>query len=219
MTAPLWPQVMVTGLRPQDIPEDAHGWVRGELARVAAKLRDEHSMTTGITGMALGSDLWWADALHRAGVPFAAHIPFPQQPGPWTRHAPEAVAEWQRLRNLAASEVVYGDLAGLAEHARKRVVVRLLHERNDGMLRAADAVVGVWRPGKRDGGTYSALVKAHRAGLPVVHINPLGRTVTVPSAARLGALLYPGQPAPLFDPVLGQPTADHSPQTLTQTNH
>ncbi|WP_341719967.1 hypothetical protein QQG74_09775 [Micromonospora sp. FIMYZ51] len=211
--------MMVTGHRPQDIPDDTHGWVRGELARVAVKLRDGYGMTTGITGMALGSDMWWADALHRAGVPFVAHIPFPQQPGPWARRAPEAVAEWCRLRNLAASEVVYGDLAGLAEHARKRVVVSLLHKRNDGMLRTANAVVGVWRPDKRDGGTYSALTKAHRLGLPVIHINPLARTVTVPSAARLAELLYPGKPAPLFGPPLGQPTADHSPQTLTQTNH
>ncbi|QKW15353.1 hypothetical protein [Verrucosispora sp. NA02020] len=199
MTAPVWSTVTVTGHRPQDIPGTAHGWVRAELARVAVKLRDGHGMTTGITGMALGSDMWWADALHRAGVPFVAHIPFPQQPDPWRRRNPEAVTEWHRLRGLADRdrEVVYGDLAGLAEHARKRVVGRLLHERNDGMLRASDAVVAVWRPDKRDGGTYSALVKAHRAGLPVVHINPLARTVTVPSAARLAALLHPGKPQPL----------------------
>lgn len=209
MTAPVWSTVMVTGHRPQDIPEDAHGWVRDKLYRGAVWLRDQRGMTTGITGMALGSDLWWADALHRAGVPFAAHIPFPQQPDPWRRRNPEAVAEWQRLRALADRdrEVVYGDLAGLAEHARKRVAVKLLHQRNDGMLTGrvhgrqvcapSDAVVGVWRPDKRDGGTYSALVKAHRAGLPVVHINPLARTVAVPCAARLGALLHPDQPQPL----------------------
>ncbi|MFI2663245.1 hypothetical protein [Micromonospora carbonacea] len=201
MTALVWPSVMVTGHRPKDIPRDAHGWVRDKLGRGVAWLRDERGMTTGITGMALGADMWWADKLHRGGVPFVAHIPFPQQPDRWRRYAPEAaVAEWERLRALADRdrEVVYGDLAGLAEHARKRVAVRLLHKRNDGMLSASNAVVAVWCPSKLDGGTHSALTKAHRAGLPVIHINPEARTVTLPSRTGLARLLYPTAPEPLI---------------------
>jgi len=194
---------MVTGHRPQDIPDDAHQWVRDRLTAGAVWLRDERGMTTGITGMALGSDMWWADAVHRAGVPLVAHIPFPQQPGPWRRRNPEAVAEWQRLRALAASEVVYGDLAGLAEHARKQVMLRLLHKRNDGMLaataEAGGAVVAVWRPSKRGGGTFSALKKAHAWGLPVILVNPEARTTSMPDPARLADLLYPNSPQPLIE--------------------
>ncbi|MFG2046163.1 hypothetical protein ACGFIW_01865 [Micromonospora sp. NPDC048935] len=202
MTAPVWPTVMVTGHRPQHLrPESLHDWVRRELDRLALKLRDVHGMTCGISGMALGADLWWADAVHRAGVPFVAHIPFPQQPDPWRRRNPQAVAEWHRLRALAAEVVPYGDLAGLAEHARKRVVVRLLHERNDGMLAAADACLAVWCPSKRDGGTFSAVEKAHRMRLPMILVNPEARTVTMPSPARLDHLLYPNRPQPL--PILG----------------
>ncbi|MET8278246.1 hypothetical protein [Micromonospora sp. NPDC005174] len=203
MTAPAWPTVMVTGHRPQDIPADAHGWVRERLTAAAVWLRDERGMTTGITGMALGSDMWWADSLHRAGVPFVAHIPFPQQPDPWREFNPGAVAEWHRLRALAAKVVPYGDLAGLAEHARKRVVVKLLHERNDGMLTATEqaggAVLAVWKPSKRDGGTFSALKKAHQLRLPVILVNPEAQTTTVPSRDRLADLLYPNRPQPLIE--------------------
>ncbi|MEV5819268.1 hypothetical protein AB0L22_08845 [Micromonospora haikouensis] len=202
MTAPVWGTVMVTGHRPKDIPRDTHGWVRDKLALGVAWLRDERGMTIGVTGMALGVDMWWADALARAGMPFVAHIPYPQQPDPWRRN-PQAVAEWERLRALADRdrEVVYGDLAGLAEHARKRVAVKLLHRRNDGMLDAVTpdgAVVAAWCPSKRDGGTYSAVSKAHQRRLPVIHINPEARTVTVPSRARLAHLLNPTAPEPLI---------------------
>ncbi|MFG1846740.1 hypothetical protein [Micromonospora carbonacea] len=198
MTASVWPSVMVTGHRPQHLAAGTEDWVRGELDRLAVKLRDHHGLTTGITGMALGADMWWAQSLHLAEVPYAAHIPFPQQPDPWRRSNPQAVAEWERLRAHADREVVYGDLAGLAEHARKRVVVRLLHKRNDGLLAASNAVVAVWCPSKLDGGTYSALTKAHRAGLPVIHINPEARTVTLPSRTGLARLLCPTAPEPLI---------------------
>lgn len=63
MTTLVWPAAMVTGHRPKDLPEPVAGWVRGELARLVRKLRDEHGMTRGITGMALGVDQWWARAL------------------------------------------------------------------------------------------------------------------------------------------------------------
>jgi hypothetical protein len=203
VTAPVWPTVMVTGHRPQDIPADAHDWMRERLDAGAVWLRDERGMTTGITGMALGSDMWWADSLHRAAVPYIAHTPFPQQPDPWRRRNPQAVAEWHRLRALAASVVPYGDLAGLAEHARKRVAIKLLHERNDGMLaataRAGGAVLAVWCPSKRDGGTFSAVKKAHQMRLPVILVNPEAGTTTMPSPGRLADLLYPNRPQPLID--------------------
>ncbi|MER7166999.1 hypothetical protein ABT336_13155 [Micromonospora sp. NPDC000207] len=200
MTAPVWPTVMVTGHRPKDIPDA--DWVRTELDRIAAKVRDHHGTTAGITGMALGADMWWAQSLHLAEVPYVAHIPMLEQPDPW-RHNPQVVAEWQRLRALADAEVVYGTLAGLAEGVRKRVAVKLLHRRNDGMLAATEdaggAVVAVWRPSKLRGGTHSALVKANLRGLPVIHVNPEAQTVTMPSRVRLAALLHPTSSEPLIN--------------------
>lgn len=198
MTGPVWPTVMVTGHRPQHMAPSVHGWIRDELDRLATKLRDGHGMACGITGMALGADMWWADSLVRAGVPLWAHIPFPQQPDPWLKTNPDAVAEWKRLRALAVQERVYGNLDGLTGDTRNRRAVQLLHERNNGMLSGSGAVVAVWQPNKRDGGTYSALVKAHRDALPVILVNPDARTTTMPSRTRLAELLHPTAPEPLI---------------------
>jgi hypothetical protein len=211
VTAPVWPTVMVTGHRPQHLPRPAQEWVHDQLDRITVKLRDHHGTTTGRSGFARGPDLWWANRLHHNRVLFEAHIPFPQQPKPWMRDFPQDVAEWELLRSLAAREFVYGDLGQVEPADRRRHAVRLLHQRNDGMLTGralgrqvgppADAVVAVWRTDKRNGGTYSALLKAHGAGLPVVHVNPAARTVTVPSSARLWMLLRPDRPDTLPLPV------------------
>jgi hypothetical protein len=194
VTAPTWPTVMVTGHRPQHMPKNTHQWVQGELDRVAVKLRDIHAMQRGYSGLALGPDQWWCRSLHRVGVPYIAHVPYPQQPDRWSQ---SAQAEWVTLLGAAKREVVYGDLADAADSDRRRLATVLLHRRNDGMLAgvpaqnlpAADAVVAVWMPSKQDGGTYSAVEKAWRRRLPVILLNPEARTVTVPSRQRLGVLL------------------------------
>ncbi|MER7469182.1 hypothetical protein [Micromonospora sp. NPDC000018] len=185
---------MVTGHRPQHMRKETHEWVRGELDRVAVKLRDEHAMGRGYTGMALGPDQWWARSLHRIDVPFIAHIPYPQQPDRWPQ---AAQAEWVTLVGMAAGEVVYGDLNEAADSDRRRLATVLLHKRNDGMLAgdparnlpAADACVAVWQPSKRDGGTFSAVQKAHRRRMSIILINPEARTTTMPSRDRLAYLL------------------------------
>lgn len=161
-----WPTVMVTGHRPQHLSPSVHDWVRFELNRLAVKLRAEHGMTTGISGMAIGADLWWADALVTNGIPLWAHVPFPQQPDRWTA---ENRVEWQRLLGLAVKTTTYGP----------DFDVKLLHARNDGMLREANAVISVLLPGKTSGGTASAVRKATALGLPIIHINPEARTTTL----------------------------------------
>lgn len=171
---PEWRVVAATGHRPKDLTPREQAWVKTTLWPVVNRLRDRYGMTLGLSGMAPGTDTWWAQHLVKAGVPFSAHIPFPQQPDRWP---PKARAEWERLRGLADSEQVYGDIDGLSGGVRDRRVVQLLHERNDGMLRAADAVVAVWIPSKHQGGTYSVLRKARQLGLPIVHLNPRDRTI------------------------------------------
>ncbi|MEU0078594.1 hypothetical protein ABZY58_11910 [Micromonospora tulbaghiae] len=176
------------------MPKDKHEWVRTQLDRIAEKLRDEHAMELAYSGMALGPDQWWCRSTHRAGVPYIAHIPYPQQLDRWNQ---SAQADWVTLVGMAAGEQVYGDLADAADSDRRRLATALLHKRNDGMLAGvpakglppSDAVVAVWIPSKRDGGTYSAVQKAWRRRLPVILLNPDGETVTVPSRDRLGELL------------------------------
>jgi len=170
----VWPTVMVTGHRPQHLSPDVRPWVRAELQRLALKLRDAHGMTTGVSGMAIGADLWWADAVVRAGVPLWAHVPFPQQPERWPA---KDRAEWQRLLGLAVKTTTYGP----------DFDVKLLHARNDGMLQAADLAVAVHLPAKRLGGTASAVRKATALGLPIIHVNPTARTTTLRRGERKAA--------------------------------
>lgn len=172
MTA--WPTVMVTGHRPQHLDPSCHGWVRAELARLAVEVRDEHGATTGISGMAIGADLWWADAVVKAGMRLWAHVPFPQQPDRWR---PEDRDEWARLLGLADEATTYGP----------DFDVKLLHARNTGMIDNADAAIVVWQPGKTTGGTASAIRKLVATGKPIVHVNPATRKTTLRQMAGRAA--------------------------------
>lgn len=158
-------RVMVTGHRPQRLPDDSHQWAEQELERVAVKLRDTCGMQVGISGMALGADTWWGFATLFAWQELWAFIPFPQQPDRWR---PEDRARWEELRSRATHEVI---VAG--EYS-----VGALHARNDAMLDNADLVVAVLDPSIVGGGTASAVQKAEARGLPVLHINPVHRVTT-----------------------------------------
>lgn len=164
MMAPSWDVVAATAHRPQHYTPAETVWVQRELPRVTVKLRDRYGMTTGVSGMAVGGDMWWAAELVEAGVDLWAHVPFPQQPDLWTR---ATRAEWRRLVDLAREVTVYGD----------HYDPDLFHARNDGMLAVAQAVLAIWKPSKRGGGTVSAVGKAMKRGLPIVHMNPEDRTV------------------------------------------
>jgi hypothetical protein len=169
-----WPTVMVTGHRPQHLSPSVRPWVQSELARLAVKLRDEYGMTTGISGMALGPDQWWADDVTKAGVKLWAHVPFPQQPDKWK---PEDRAEWSRLLGLAADVTTYGS----------RYDVRLLHARNDGMIEPSAAAIAVRLPWKTGGGTVDAMRKLMALGKPIINVNPAAKVTTIRLPQRAAA--------------------------------
>lgn len=156
---------MVTGHRPQFLTPEAQEWCKLELERIAVKLRDRHGMQVGISGMALGADTWWGYATVFAWCDLWAFIPFPQQSDRW---AAADVAAWRELRERATHEVVIAD-----EYS-----VGALHARNDAMLRNSDLVVAVWDPQKTTGGTASCVQKAQAADMPIVHLDPVARTIT-----------------------------------------
>jgi hypothetical protein len=170
----VWPTVMVTGHRPQHLDPDVRPWVRSELDRLAEKLRGECGADVGVSGMAIGADLWWADSVVRAGLRLWAHVPFPQQPDKW---GSEDRAEWERLCRVARKLKTYGG----------RYDVRTLHARNDGMIEVSSAAIAVWLPSKVTGGTASAVQKLDKAGVPVIHVNPATRTTVLRRPAALAA--------------------------------
>jgi hypothetical protein len=174
MTA--WPTVMVTGHRPQHLHPSVRPWVRGELERLALKLRAECGTQVGVSGMAIGSDLWWADSVVKAGLKLWAHVPFPQQPDKW---ADEDKDEWVRLCRVADKLTMYGG----------DYDVRTLHARNDGMIKVSAAAIACWVPRKTEGGTASAVRKLRATGMPIIHVNPETRTTVLRQAvsSRIGS--------------------------------
>lgn len=165
---------MVTGHRPQHLRPDARDWVRAELERLALKLRDECGTTTGVSGMALGADLWWADTVVRAGLRLEAHVPFPQQADKWGEGDR---AEWSRLCRVAWRLKTYGGYYD----------VKMLHVRNDGMIQASDAAIAVWDPANTTGGTASTVRKLTALRRPIVHLNPATRVTTLRRLTYMGA--------------------------------
>jgi ribA/ribD-fused uncharacterized protein len=153
-----WVRVAVTGHRPHKLTADQATFARTELARLAVKLRDQHGTAVAITGAARGADTWWADAAADAGLAVWAYCPFTAQADTWT---PAEQDRWRRLRADAARVVTLGG----------GYDVRLLHARNDLMIRDADLLVAVWDPQVTTGGTASTVAKARAAGRPVVVVD------------------------------------------------
>lgn len=158
-------RVSVTGHRPQFLSAEQTEFAEKELARLVVKLRDEHGMEVGISGMALGVDQWWAHYLLQHGVPLWAFVPFPEQPDRWRRE------QQRRYRELLAQ-------ASWTWEGRPGYSAQKLHDRNDRMRRDSDLVVAVWSPSKTSGGTYQQVTRCRAEGKPLILVD-LDRLVTV----------------------------------------
>lgn len=165
---PAWPVVCATGHRPQHLAPHAREWACHKLHAAARWLRNEHGTRVGISGMALGTDLWWARAALAAGLDLHAYLPFPAQADRWPA---DQRAEWQWLLDQAAAV----KMVSTVDPASRQDAARMLHARNDAMLADSAAVVAVWDPAKSSGGTASAVRKAGRR--PGVWLDPAARTV------------------------------------------
>lgn len=168
---------VVAGAGHREFAEGGENWVRGQLRGWALWLRDNAGTRVGVSGMARGFDLWWADAVVAAGLDLHAYLPFAEQAERWPKTGKDK-KEWVRLCALAAETVTVGVLnPDVPAKGRSTVVNRLLHARNDSMLAAATALVIAWDPAKLDGGTHSMVLKAARRQIPGIHLDPAARAV------------------------------------------
>ena len=168
---PRWARVALTGHRA--LSADEATFAGGELPRLAAKLRDRHSTTAAICGMALGVDTLWAEAALAAGLELWAYIPFETQAARWPA---DDQHRWERLRAQAAREVVVGDAPATWHY----------HARNDAMVRDADALIAVVDRTRDGGGSLSTLAKARAAGRPVIVVDLAARHTRLLSSGRGG---------------------------------
>jgi len=179
----VWPIVCATGHRPQHLSSPARSFTRDKLLRAAQWLRDERGTTVGLSGFALGTDLWWADAVVRAGLTLGAYIPCSDQTARWTGGDRR---EWERLRALADPAHSYEcdqPYNGLDD--QRHTGPELMNQRNTKMITAADAVLCVWITGKHSGGTWDAINTAHQLNRPGVHLDP-SQHLDPARAVRLG---------------------------------
>lgn len=178
-----WPVVTGTAVRELD----DWTWPAAELRRTARRLARHHDTRVGVSGMARGGDLAWAEAVLEAGLALWAFVPFPQQTDGWD---PQERHRRRILLAQAAKVDFVGDLAHVPAHQRRAVAVRLLHQRNDAMLDECAAVVALLPSNVRSGGTFSCVDKVRRRGLPYVWLNPLDRSVKVARPAARSAVLW-----------------------------
>ncbi len=172
----VWEIVALTGHRPQYLSSPQRHWLIENLDRCAQWLKANRGTRVAVSGMALFSDLVWADAATRAGLELWCYIPYPQQTANWTARDQ---AEWARLRALGNPdrERTFGTCYSK----------QALHGRNSGMLDDADALLSAWRSDKFDGGTHSATLEAVRRGMPGIHLHPtvLGVRHQLPDLSEL----------------------------------
>ncbi len=179
-----WTTVFATAHR--TVPRPGERWLRDNLHHCARWLRDNRGTQVGISGLARGGDLWWAQAVLAADLDLVAAVPFEEQAETWNRRDR---SDWADLRAAATRVIVVGELpAGVPDDERARAARQLLWARNHVMLDAADAAVGVWVPGRRSGGTHGCLTEAARRGMPGVHLDPAACGVRhrLPTLAELG---------------------------------
>lgn len=173
-----WVRVMCTGHRDQYMTAEQRAWVDEELARVAAKLIAERGMRVAIHGGANGADLAWAKAADRAGVDSLwAYLPYPNQTRGWSEQQKTDWAYCTSPRSAGGAATKRWTLGDAFD-------VRLLHARNDAMIRDAQAVVAVHDPAKTTGGTASAL-KTIGGRLPVIALDIRNRTVKIRRNLRM----------------------------------
>lgn len=172
-----WVRVAATGHRPhkigtglpRDERDELHAWVRAELDRLAAKLVTEYGMEVGISGLAMGSDLWWAQAVRKAGARVWGYAPFPEQ----DRRFPQ-VWKQQRAEVMAFAEHV--------QHLGPSFHNEFYHGRDRLMVRDADAVVAVIDPRRTEGGTIETYNRA-RVRVPVIRVDVAARDVRLVGTA------------------------------------
>lgn len=134
-----------------DVIEEELGW--------RAYFCDITGEVEGLTGMAAGTDQWFADSCNKIGIPFTAYIPCKNQDKLWPERAQ------MEYRNLlrSARKVIYT--------SDEEFTPGCLHKRNEAIVKDCDILIAYY-DGRKKGGTYDAIKKADKYGKRIIIVNP-----------------------------------------------
>ena len=160
-------RICVTGHRPPSIggydpDNELRAWVRASLGEVLDEIRPNYAYS----GMALGTDLDFAEACIARGIPFTAALPFKGQEKRWPD---ETQLYYWRLVH-AAREIVRVCDPGYAAWKMQR--------RNEWMIDEVGpegVVIAVWDGSP--GGTANCVQYARASQNPIIRIDPKTRTI------------------------------------------
>lgn len=143
----------------------AWAWVRRELAAILSRSTDP---LVGVSSLAAGADQIFADLILRHGGALEVLIPFPGYARKFA--GGRDAREYERLlRSALVVETLQRD--GSDEEAYM--------EAGERVVNSSDSLVAVWdgQPSAGLGGTADVVEYALRQKKPVVHLNPVTRTI------------------------------------------
>lgn len=163
-----WPsgfRVMVTGHR--DIRGERADKLRALLLHLLGKMQERHPEgLVAVSGMAVGTDIEFADAALNLGIPLVAAIPTESQDRLWPPFAQE---RYQQALSRATMTVHVWEEPGYIAHE----IGTQFHMRNKWMIdnTPVGTAFGVW-DGRKSGGTWAAIREIFRRGRKVLIIDP-----------------------------------------------
>lgn len=165
--------IALTGHRPSklagyDLNKLYYQKMQKELEKIIESFLQNHKIVECHSGMALGADTVWAQAIctlkekHPNQIVFIADIPDTNQCSKWSQ---EDQKRWQRLLEKTNTIKTYAD-----KH-KNRSYAYILNQRNFGMVDACDVLIAIY-DGHSKGGTLNTILAAQRASKKIIQIQP-----------------------------------------------
>jgi uncharacterized phage-like protein YoqJ len=155
--------VAVSGHRPDKLPNKETGYklpnptynyICRELDRVLTELKPEKA----ISGMALGTDQYFAFVCIKLGLPFIAAVPFLNQECKWPKKSQET---YRKLLDKAAEVVIVSEGGYSPEK---------MQTRNIWMTDRCNKLIAIWDGSK--GGTGNCVAYAQSINREIIYIDP-----------------------------------------------
>lgn len=147
--------VMITGHRPQYMTPPEQRVTKATLRQLLERLKLRHPNLRLLTGMAIGADQWSAESALVLGIPVVAAIPFKGQESRWSSSQQE---HYHHLLSQCSETHILFD-GPYSPH--------MFLMRNQWLVDHANLALVVWG-GAQSGGTWDAVKRIRKAGLPHV---------------------------------------------------